>query len=453
MKVIILGNGVTGITAARTIRQNSEHAEITVISGETDHFFSRTALMYIYMGHMRFQDTKPYEDWFWDKNRINLKRAWISKIDFEGKKLISDQSEEFHYDKLVLATGSVPNKFGWPGQDLNGVHGMYSYQDLERLENRSSKIKHAVIVGGGLIGIELAEMLHSRHIPVTFLVRETSFWNNVLPPQESEMINRHINAQHGIDLRLNTELFEIRGDGQEVQSVVTNNGEEICCEFVGLTAGVRPNIDFLKETALQIDRGIMIDRSFITNIPDVYAGGDCAQFHNPPEGRRPVEQVWYTGKMHGEIIGKNIASGKNYQSYDPGPWFNSAKFFDIEYQTYGWVPPNIHDQENMDEIYWEHSDGMKSIHLTFRPSDWKFLGINSFGIRYRHQLFDKWLREERSIQYVLRNLKAANFDPEFFKSYEDHCIKNFNTKYPGETVRSESSKGLKSFLNLIKQGA
>ena len=87
MHIAIIGNGISGITAARFIRKLSDH-KITVISAETDHFFSRTALMYIYMGHMRYEDTKPYEDWFWDKNRINLLNAYVEKVDTQNKKLV-----------------------------------------------------------------------------------------------------------------------------------------------------------------------------------------------------------------------------------------------------------------------------------------------------------------------------------------------------------------------------
>ena len=92
-----------------------------------------------------------------------------------------------------MHTGAKSNKFGWPGQDLKGVQGMYSYQDLLALEeNTKNGISRAVIVGGGLIGIEMAEMLHSRNYPVTILVRESNYWNNVLPEQESNMISNHI---------------------------------------------------------------------------------------------------------------------------------------------------------------------------------------------------------------------------------------------------------------------
>ncbi len=118
--IVIIGNGISGITAARHIRKLSDN-KITVISGETDHFFSRTALMYVYMGHMKFEHTKPYEDDFWAKNRIELKRAWVTNIDFENKKLNLTGDETLNYDKLILALGSKPNKFGWKGQDLKGV--------------------------------------------------------------------------------------------------------------------------------------------------------------------------------------------------------------------------------------------------------------------------------------------------------------------------------------------
>jgi len=113
-KIVIIGNGIAGITAAKHIRKLSND-EITVISGETDHFFSRTALMYIYMGHMKYENTKPYEDWFWEKNRIHLKRAWVNSIDFDNKQIKFSEGDLMPYDKLILATGSQSNKFGWPG--------------------------------------------------------------------------------------------------------------------------------------------------------------------------------------------------------------------------------------------------------------------------------------------------------------------------------------------------
>ncbi len=439
--IVIIGNGISGITAARHIRKRSDK-KITVISAETDYFFSRTALMYIYMGHMKFEHTQPYENWFWEKNRIELVRDYVSTIDFSNKTLSLDRSGSMSYDKLILAVGSKPNKFGWPGQDLPGVQGLYSYQDLELLEENSKDTKRAVIVGGGLIGIELAEMLLSRGVSVSFLVRENSFWNNVLPKQESELINRHI-LEHHVDLRLGTELKEIiAGPDGKASKVVTSAGEEIDCQIVGLTVGVSPNVDFLKNTDLNIDKGIVVNRYLETNQPDVYALGDCAQFDEPAPGRRRIEQVWYTGRIMGETVAATICGDKTI--YNPGHWFNSAKFFDIEYQTYGWVFPELRDGEA--DFYWEHSKGKMCMHFVYEKESRKFLGVNTFGVRLRHQSFDTWLNEERTIEYIIEHLKDANFDPEFYKQHENSIVDQFNAEN-GTSIHPQK----KSWKRILKQ--
>lgn len=169
--IVIIGNGISGVTTARHIRKFSGH-KITIISAETEFFFSRTALMYVYMGHMKFEHTQPYENWFWKKNNIELKKGFVQQINPKNKELIFSNEEKMTYDSLVIATGSKPNKFGWPGQDLGGVMGMYHKQDLENLEKfapNNKECQRAVIVGGGLIGIELAEMLRSRDIPLSLI--------------------------------------------------------------------------------------------------------------------------------------------------------------------------------------------------------------------------------------------------------------------------------------------
>jgi len=418
--IVIIGNGISGITAARHIRKNSD-SKITVISGESDYFFSRTALMYVYMGHMKWDHLKPYEDWFWEKNRIDLKKAWVEQIDFQKKKLRFSAGEPLEYDKLVIATGSIYNKFGWNGQDLKGVQGLVTKQDLIELEENTPYIKNAVIIGGGLIGVELAEMLRTRNIEVTFLVREKAFWSSVLPLPEAEMISNHIKS-HGVDLRHNTELDEIISDENgRVKGVITKDGEEIECQFVGLCAGVRPNIDFLKNSDLEIDKGILVNEFLETNIKDVYAIGDCAQQREAIGLRKPVEAVWYTGRIMGETLAKTLTEDR--VAYQPGNWFNSAKFFDIEYQTYGWVWPR--PKENEQHFYWKHESGLKAITISYHTETREFLGINTFGIRMRQEVFDLWLDEHKKIDYVLANLKVANFDPEFYETHEKEIFRSF----------------------------
>ncbi len=423
--IVIIGNGISGTTAARNIRKRSNHT-ITIISSETDHFYSRTALMYIYMGHMKYEHTKPYEDGFWKKNKIDLVRDHVTDVHPKTKSLTLQSGRSIEYDILIIASGSKSNKFGWPGQDLEGVQGLYSYQDLERMEQTTKGISQAVIVGGGLIGIEMAEMLLSRKISVTLLVREKEFWNNVLPLQEANMISRHIRSHH-VSLKLESELKEIQADEKDsVKAVVTKAGETIPCQFVGLTVGVSPNIEFLKDSGIEVKRGVIVNEFLETNIQDVYALGDCVERNYELPGRKNIEQVWYTSRMMGEVLAQTICGNKT--KYEPGPWFNSAKFFDIEYQTYSNVANVLGSSET--DFYWEHKSGMKSMHLVWDKNSNQFLGINSFGIRLRHECFDQWLRENRSITYVLKHLAEANFDPEFFPRYESEIMASFAIKFP-----------------------
>ncbi|CAL68554.1 NAD(P)/FAD-dependent oxidoreductase [Christiangramia forsetii] len=418
--IVIIGNGISGITAARHIRKRSDH-RITVVSGESDYFFSRTALMYVYMGHMKWDHLKPYEDWFWEKNRIELKKAWVEQIDFKKKKLRFSSGEPLEYDKLVIATGSVYNKFGWEGQDLKGVQGLVTKQDLIELEENTPYTKKAVIIGGGLIGVELAEMLRTRKIEVTFLVREKAFWSSVLPLPNAKLISDHIKS-HGVDLRHNTELDKILSDENgRVRAVKTKDGKEIDCQLVGLCAGVRPNIDFLKDSDLETDKGILVNEFLETNIPDVYSIGDCAQQKTTIGLRKPVEAVWYTGRIMGETLAYTLTGERT--AYQPGNWFNSAKFFDIEYQTYGWVWPR--PKNNEQHFHWQHESGLKAITISYNSEINEFLGVNTFGIRMRQEVINLWLDEHRKIDHVLANLKLANFDPEFYDRHEKEIFRSF----------------------------
>jgi len=409
-RIVIIGNGITGVTAALRIRERQPSWHITLISGESLDFYSRPALMYIFMGHMRFADTKPHDDRLWMKKELNRIQSWVLEFDSKAKTVSLDDGRNIKYDKLLFATGSKPNKFGWPGQDLGRVQGLYSLQDLASLEDNMASINSAVIVGGGLIGVELAEMLHSRGAKVRILARESEYWNNVLPKEEAKMVGRVI-REHGIQLDLSTELDSIEGDDQNQACAVTSKtGERIECQFVGLTAGVSPNIDLLRATEVETKRGILVDKSFHTTVQDIYAAGDCAEIIRKGDERNTIEQLWYTGKMQGEAVG-DVMSG-THRTYDRGVWFNSAKFFDLEYQTYGRVPSALETPREELKQFWWSDDNRKGLRVVTDREN-RILGMNAMGLRHRHRVWEKWILEGRELEFALANLSQAEFDPEF----------------------------------------
>jgi NAD(P)H-nitrite reductase large subunit len=402
--IVIIGNGVAGITAARFVRKLSTH-NITVVSSETDHFYARTALMYIYMGHMRYQETKPYEDHFWTQNKIDLVRGYATHIDTQKKIVRIADGVDIAYDALLLATGSKSNLFGWPGQDLPGVQGLYGMQDLALMERNTRGISRGVVVGGGLIGIEMAEMLHARHIPVTFLVRERSYMDYLLPDEESALINDEIVA-HGIDLRLGTELKSVIGPDR-ASAVKTNLGERIDCQFVGLTAGVHPNTDIARASGIDTNKGILVNEFFETNVPDVYAAGDCAEFNADGVGSRRVEQLWYTGRAHGKTVAYTLCGHRT--PYRRGVFYNSAKFFTVEYQTYGEVParPGPHIRSQL------FRQGRALLRVNSDRNTSQVLGFNTMGLRLRQDQCEAWIRSRTPVDQVLKSLAKARFDSEF----------------------------------------
>ena len=448
--IVIIGNGIAGITAAREIRKRSDD-KITVISSETEHFFSRTALMYVFMGHMEYQHIKPYEDWFWAKNRIDLMRAQVERVDF-GMKTVHLSGSTLPYDILVLAVGSKPNFFGWPGEGLRGVQGLYGMPDLERMQADTKDVRQAVVVGGGLIGIELCEMLLAKGIETTMLVREESYWNNVLPHEESAMVGHHI-GEHHVDLQTNTELAQIVDDGNgRVGAVITKAGKTIPAQFVGVAVGVSPNIDFLKNTSLETDRGILVNEYLETNLPGVYAIGDCVQHRTPPKDRKPLEQIWYTGRIMGETVAQTLTGPQT--AYNPGVFFNSAKFFDIEYQTYGLAPagppnrrtaePHFQDHPDLCTFCWQNEAKKLLMRFYFHADTGAIVGMNTFGIRQRQVVWSRWISEKRPIAEVMANLTEANFDPEFFRRYEPAIVAAFRAQHPEWPVAN--TKPEKSWL-------
>ncbi|WP_048919788.1 NAD(P)/FAD-dependent oxidoreductase [Rufibacter radiotolerans] len=408
---VIIGNGITGITAALTLRRQSPQARITVISGETPYPIARTALMYVYMGQLQPRHLQLYEPWFWQENKFELLQTVVTKISPEEKTLKLEDSSFLPYDQLLLATGSTYHRFYLPGLEAKGVQGLYSWQDLELMELNTRGVSRAVIAGGGLIGVEMAEMLRSRGVRVTMLVRETHYWGNNLPPEEATFIVQHLREQ-GVEVLLETELAEVLSDEKgHVRAVRTQQGQEITCQFVGMAIGVQPQVNLAKSAGLDTARGILVNEFLETNVPGIYAAGDCAEFREPPLGQAPVEQLWYTGRLQGETVGMTLSGRRT--TYARGVWFNSAKFFEVEYQSYGPVPAR--HPEGISSLLWQNPKKWQSLRIYFRQEDQTVTGFNLLNIRFRQEVCERWIKEKATLETVVPHLKLAAFDPEFHR--------------------------------------
>lgn len=405
MHHVIIGNGIAGVTAALTIRARDAGARITILSDEAPYFYARTALMWIYMRQLRQRDTEPHERWFWKEQRIDLRQGRAVGLD-TGRKLVSlDDGDELTYDRLLLAVGGKANMFGWPGQDLDGVCNMTGLGDLARLEAVRPRLERAVVVGGGLIGIELVEMMLHDHVPVTYLVREPWYWELALSEPEARTVEARM-REHGVDLVLEDEIGEIRGQGR-VESLVTKKGAEYPCQLVGVAVGVGARTELAEMAGLEVDRGIVVDESFRTSAEDVYAVGDCAVIKLPGEDRPRVEKLWYTGQKHGVVAGQAMC-GEQDAVYQPGVPYNSAQFLFLDYVTVGWMKQF---RPELEEHFQGGAGGGGSVRISHDGG--KVMGFSMLGARWNAAKLMEWIRQERDLKWVLAHLGEAGFDEEF----------------------------------------
>jgi len=414
MHYVIVGNGVAGIEAAFQIRERYEpdRARITVVSDETEYFFSRTALMYSFMNKLKRRDMEPYERSVYDRQEIELVRDRVVDLDADRQRLGLRDGDDIPYDKLLLAVGANPRMIPFDGLDAvdEGVVNFVSMQDLDDCERLTPSTDRAVVVGGGLIGVELVECLDFHGVDVTFLVREPYFWPIGLHREEGEMVTEHIRS-HGIDLRHDEELAEIvpeHDDGGRVAAVRSDQGNEYPCQMLGIAIGVVPNIEWLEDVATppDTDRGILVDRSFETSLDNVWAAGDCVEIVTD-EGDNILEHIWYTAERHGRLAGRSMLGDEI--EYEQPIFYNSAKFMEIEYTTVGDVTTAPDGTRSL----YRKMPGEPISQRILYDDDGEVIGFNMLGSRWDHRILMRWIRERRQLDWVLERLEDAQFDVEF----------------------------------------
>ncbi|MCK5125598.1 MAG: FAD-dependent oxidoreductase [candidate division Zixibacteria bacterium] len=412
MHYVIIGNGVAGINAANQLRKRDETSSITIISKESDHFFSRTALMYVLCGQMSPSDVEPYPRDHYQRMNFTRVRDEVVALSPSETSLKLSSGETIQYDRLLIASGSMARSAGWPGEELDGVGNFVTWQNLEWLTEKSRTAKKAVVVGGGLIGIEVAETLLAAGIEVTFLIREKWFWPIAMDQNEGLMIIDHM-RHHGCNVRLQTEVKKIISQEEKVTGVEIGDGEIVDCDIVVATIGVVPQTGWLVESGIELDKsgGIVVGDHLETNLPNIWAAGDCTSVVWFNGIRRP-EQLWYTSRDQGRIVGLNMSGDKRV--YKRSTFYNSAKLFDIEYTTAGYVNFNFEGEQNW---YHREPDTNRTTRITYLP-DGSVTGFNMLGRRWDHRILVDWVDEKRQLDWVLQNLHIANFDEEFFPSFK-----------------------------------
>jgi NAD(P)H-nitrite reductase large subunit len=421
MHYVVVGNGVAGIEAALAVRTRDAQARISLVSDEHDHFFSRPALMYVFAGQTSLRDTEPYDRGLYERMNFERVRGRVRALDAAARTLAFEDGRQLGYDRLLLAVGSRARPAPWPGSEGPGLHYFVTLRDLEGLDRDAKKGGRAVVIGGGLIGVEAAEILLDRGLQVSFVVRESWYFPLALDRNEAALVAEHM-RHHGVDVRLGVNVREIlRGPGGRPRAVALETGDEVACDLVVSAIGVVPNTAFLEGSGMTLSKGgaIEVDDGLKTSAPDVWAAGDCANVAWADGTRRP-EQLWYTARDQGRVAGQALLGDE--VAYRRGTWYNSAKFFDLEWTTAGYVPVLLNwDNTALDpgpdyKSWYQRVPGRFVSQRVVVRGD-RVVGFNMLGSRWNHEPMLEWIHERRGLAYVLDHLHEAQFDEEFSERF------------------------------------
>ena len=325
-KYLIVGNGVAGTTAAEYIRKNDPAGEITIVTDEGLPFYYRIRLPDFLCGEVEESGLiAKKKEWYQENNIILRLSTNITGGSLKNKFLLSSSGEKIRFDRLVLANGSTPNIPAISGCDKKGVFALHCFQDAKDIIAQTSCSKKAIIIGGGLLGLEAGNGLKKLGLEVTVV----EFFPRLLPRQlddEGGHRLQYMLEDRGFSFKLDAITKTIEGN-EEVTGITLENGEFLAADMVIISAGVNPKLDLAMQLDLDCNRGIKIDTQMRTSHPAIYAAGDNVEFEGKTYG------IWPAAMEQGKVAGTNISGGNaTYSGTIPS---NVLKVADIDLASTG----------------------------------------------------------------------------------------------------------------------
>lgn len=325
MKYVVIGASAAGVNAVQILRELDSSSEITIISKDTD-VYSRCMLHHVIAGKRNLEKISFIHKDFFSKYNVNwIKDKSVTDIDLDKKEVVLEDNSTEKYDKLLIASGA--SSFIPPVKNLREAKGVYSlrnYDDVLSIEEGIKSSKKAVILGAGLVGIDAAVGLMERGIKLSIV----EMGDRILPLQlDKEAANRYqkLLKDKGIDIYTSVKLEEvILKENGSVDKVKLSDDTEIECDMIVVAAGVRPNVGFIKNESIKVERGIVVDNTGSTSAKDVYAAGDVT-FTAP---------IWPIAVKQGIVAAYNMTGHEKYLE-DTFALRNSMNFLGLECVSLG----------------------------------------------------------------------------------------------------------------------
>ena len=325
-KHVIIGNSAAAVGAVAGIRSQDQEAEITIISQEKEHTYSRPLITYLLGGKVG-EETMHYRPLdFYEKKRVKAMLGQrVGSVDAPAKKVVLESGEEAPYDKLLLSTGGnpiVPPDL--KGSASEGVFTFTTWQDARDIKNyiQANQVKKAVVVGGGLIGLKSVEALVSLGMEVKVVELAPRILAITLDDVAGKMAVDSL-ERSGVELITERTVSSILAKDGKVSAVTLNDDTHFACGLVILAIGVRPRVELAHTAGLSVDRGIIVDDAMRTSDRDIFAAGDAAQALEILSGKKMPIPIWPVAYRQGFIAGANMAGGDLL--YEGGLAMNSVE--------------------------------------------------------------------------------------------------------------------------------
>jgi len=309
MRYLIVGNGRAGLSAAQAIRKRDPEGEIVILDREPYPCYYRPRLP-DYISGWRKRDSVfvVREEYYRQHGMLFRGGVEVREVRPGDRLVVLDSGESIAYDRLLLASGSRPRELRVPGADLEGVVYLRTLDQAEDIIRRGSRASRAVALGGGLLGVEMARAFNEMGLQTRYLIREDRFWPQMLDRTGSGMVEKVL-QERGIVLHKEEGVEEVLGEGGKVAGVRTTGGEVLEADLLGVAIGVVSNLEFLEESGIGVDRGVLVDDRLRSSVPEVFAAGDAAQAFDVVHGEHRVVTSWLNAHRQGEAAGTNMSGG------------------------------------------------------------------------------------------------------------------------------------------------
>ena len=310
-KHLILGAGPASSWAVRGIRQEDKEGDIAIVGKEPYRTYSLPLLSKGFI-QGRYPEDKIFtvkEDFYESNNVTFINNNGATSLNTDTKTVTLEDGEEVSYDKLLICTGGSPLEFQLPGSDLRRIYYLRTLDDAKKIKAAAESAKEAVVIGGSFIGIELAAALRELGLSVKLLMMEKYPWQTLVPEAVGNYLAQML-EENGVSVYSEEKVVEISGESGLANSVTTESGGVYEGDLFGVGVGIGLNIDFLKDSGIEIGKGVRVNEFLETNVPGVYAAGDVAEFNDLVLGTTHLTGHIENAQFQGRTAGRNMAGGR-----------------------------------------------------------------------------------------------------------------------------------------------